>query len=173
MHYLCSLIGFFCFLKVSWWFDGQLLQNNTNIVPGMRLIYFIEEGAENKKSELFIYNANVEDNGTYVCHAENAAGSAQSNFTIKIVLKEEPIVIIVSFPLEYLMFAVIGVSVIALLVMIVVIACLVKCHKRRKRQQKRDQTKEVSLHLQQNQISSGGAGDKVWGKFFAKRVFFY
>ncbi|XP_066146678.1 leucine-rich repeat-containing protein 24-like [Euwallacea fornicatus] len=147
---------------VSWWFDGQLLQNNTSVAPGMRLMYYIEEGTESKKSELFIYNANAEDNGTYVCHAENAAGSSQSNFTIKIVLKEEPIVIIVSFPLEYLMFAVIGVSVFALLVIMIVIVCVVKCHRRKKRQQKRDQTKEVSLHLQQAQ--NGGASEKTWTK---------
>ncbi|KAL1506647.1 hypothetical protein ABEB36_005972 [Hypothenemus hampei] len=147
---------------VSWWFDGQLLQNNTSIAPGMRLIYFVEEGSENKKSELFVYNANVEDNGTYVCHAENAAGSAQSNFTIKIILKEEPIVIIVSFYLEYLMFAVLGVSVLAIILLIVIIACAIKCHRKKKRQMKRDQTKEVSLHFQQNQTSNNG--DKSWAK---------
>ncbi|KAH1022172.1 hypothetical protein HUJ04_011604 [Dendroctonus ponderosae] len=147
---------------VSWWFDGQLLQNNTSIAPGMRLIYFIEEGSENKKSELFISNANVEDNGTYVCHAENAAGSDQSNFTIKIVLKEEPIVIIVSFPIEYLMFAVIGVAVILILVLSILITCLIRCHKKKKRQLKRNQTKEVSLHLQQNQ--NGTNTEKPWAK---------
>lgn len=128
----------------------------------MRLVYFVEEGTENKKSELFIFNANAEDNGTFVCHAENAAGSAQSNFTIKIVLKEEPIVIVVSLPVEYLMFAVIGLSGFAILVIIMVFACVVKCHRKKKRQLKRDQTKEVSLHLQQSQ--GIGNGDKNWGE---------
>ncbi|CAH1127391.1 unnamed protein product [Ceutorhynchus assimilis] len=142
---------------VSWWFDGQLLQNNTNITPGMRLVYFVEEGSENKQSELFIYNANSEDNGTYVCHAENAAGSAQSNFTLKIVLKEEPIVIIVSFSVEYLLCAVVGMSVVVILLVIVIIGCVIKCH-RKSRLLKRNQTKEVSLHLQQT--AGGGEDDK-------------
>ncbi|KAF7280572.1 hypothetical protein GWI33_005731 [Rhynchophorus ferrugineus] len=145
---------------VSWWFDGQLLQNNTNVAPGVHLMYFVEEGTENKRSELFIYNANADDNGTYVCHAENAAGTAQSNFTIRIILKEDPIVIIVSFSIEYLLFAVVGVGIFVLLIIVIVVVCIVKCQRKRKRQLKRDQTKEVALHLQQNQTV--GNGDKNW-----------
>lgn len=145
---------------VSWWFDGQLLQNNTSVAPGVHLMYFVEEGTENKRSELFIYNANADDNGTYVCHAENAAGSTQSNFTIRIILKEDPMVIIVSFSLEYLLFAVVSVSVFALVLIVIIVLCVVKCKRRRKRQIKRDQTKEVALHLHNDQ--NVGHGEKTW-----------
>lgn len=135
---------------VSWWFQGQMLQNNTMVAPGVHLIYFLEEGTENKRSELFIYNANADDNGTFICNADNAAGTSQSNFTIKIILKEDPIVIIVSFPLEYFLFAVIGICVVGILVLIVITVLIVKCHRKNRRQQKREHTKEVAMQFQQN-----------------------
>lgn len=135
---------------VSWWFQGQMLQNNTMVAPGVHLIYFVEEGSENKRSELFIYNANADDNGTFICNAENAAGAAQSNFTIKIILKEEPIVIIVSFPFEYFLFTIIGIAVLALIIIIVFTILIWKCYRRRKRQQKQKNTKQETLEYQQN-----------------------
>lgn len=135
--------------QVSWWFQGQLLQNDTLIAPGMRLYYYLEEGHEDKKSELFIYNVNSEDNGTYICNAENPAGMAQSNFSIRIIVKEEPIVIIVSFPFEYLLAAVIGAAVLILVLIIVIIVLIVKCRRYRRRQLKREKTKEVALQYQQ------------------------
>ncbi|XP_050297126.1 leucine-rich repeat-containing protein 24-like [Anthonomus grandis grandis] len=124
---------------VTWSFDGQLLQNNSNVAPGMHLIYWLEEGAENKKSELFIYNANAVDNGTYICHAENLAGATQSNFTIRIVLKEEPTVIIVALPFQQLIFIVIGVSVVTLLIITCAICCVLKCQRNKRREQAKDQ----------------------------------
>ncbi|KAJ8912889.1 hypothetical protein NQ315_011212 [Exocentrus adspersus] len=129
---------------------GQMLQNNTMVAPGLHLIYFVEEGSENKRSELFIYNANADDNGTFICNADNAAGTSQSNFTIKIILKEDPIVIIVSFPLEYFVYAVIGISIAGIIVVIVITVLIVKCHRRSSRQRKREQMKEVAMQFQQN-----------------------
>lgn len=130
---------------VSWWFQGRILQNNTLVAPGLHLIYFVEEGSENKRSELFIYNANVDDNGTFVCNAENAAGSSQSNFTIKILLKEDPIVIIVSFPYEYFLIALVIAAILTLIIIIVIILLIFRCHRKRKRQEKRDKAKELTL----------------------------
>lgn len=136
--------------KVSWWFQGQMLQNDSVIAPGMRLIYFIEEGSQDKLSELFILNARSEDNGTYICNAENFAGRAEANFTIKIILKEEPIVIIVSFPFEYLLAVIAGAVALALILVIVMIASILRCRRNRRRLQKREQTKEIALQYQQN-----------------------
>ncbi|VEN52114.1 unnamed protein product [Callosobruchus maculatus] len=118
---------------VSWWFQGRMLQNDTMIAPGVHLVYYVEEGSENKRSELFIYNANAEDNGTFICNADNAAGNSQSNFTIRIVLKENPIVIIVSFPLEYFLVAVIGISILGVIVLIVIVVLVVRCLRRKER----------------------------------------
>ncbi|RZB40708.1 LRR 8 and/or Ig 2 domain containing protein [Asbolus verrucosus] len=133
--------------SVSWWFRGQILQNNTIVAPGIHLIYFVEEGAENKRSELFIYNANSEDNGTFICNAENAAGTSQSNFTIKIIIKEDPIVIIVSFPFEYLLAVVIGAVALGLVIISVITVSILRCRRRCRRQATK--TKDVALHYQQ------------------------
>lgn len=119
--------------SVSWWFRGQILQNNTIVAPGIHLIYFIEEGTENKRSELFIFNANSEDNGTFICNAENAAGVTQSNFTIKIIIKEDPIVIIVSFPLEFLLAVAIGSGVLALVIISSIVLSIIRCKKKTKK----------------------------------------
>lgn len=134
--------------QVSWWFQGQILQNDTIIAPGLHLYYYIEEGHEEKKSELFIYNTNTDDNGTFICVAENSAGKAQSNFTIRIIVKEEPIVIIVSFPFEYLLAVIAGVSVLILVLIITIIVSIVRCRKNRRRRKKKERSKEVALHNQ-------------------------
>lgn len=136
--------------KVTWLFHGQVLQNDTTIAPGMRLLYFIEDGHEEKHSELFIYNTNADDNGTFICSAENPAGTAQSNFTIRIIVKEEPIIIVVAFPFEYLLAVVAGVLLLILVLIITIIVSIVRCRQNRRRQQKREKTKEVALQYQQN-----------------------
>lgn len=136
--------------RVSWWFQGRVLQNDSLVAPGVHLTYYIEEGTEEKRSELFIYNTNTDDNGTFICSAENAAGTSQSNFTIRIIVKEEPIVIIVSFPFQYLLAVVVGAVVLLFFVLIMVIVSIVKCRRNRRRQQKREKTKEVALQYQQN-----------------------
>lgn len=136
---------------VSWWFQGQVLQNDTFVAPGMRLMYYVEEGGEEKRSELFIYNTNVDDNGTFICSAENAAGMAQSNFTVKIILKEEPVVIIVAFPFEYFLAAVIGAGVLVLTILIIVIVSIVRCRAKRSKKQNQEKTKEVASQYQQQQ----------------------
>lgn len=136
--------------QVSWWFQGQVLQNDTIIAPGLHLYYYIEEGHEEKKSELFIYNTNTDDNGTFICVAENSAGKTQSNFTIRIIVKEEPIVIIVSFPFEYFLAVITGVSVLILVLIITIIVSVIKCRRNRRRRKKKERSKEVALQNQTN-----------------------
>ncbi|XP_045480628.1 leucine-rich repeat-containing protein 24-like [Harmonia axyridis] len=122
--------------KVSWWFHGQILQNNSLVAPGLHLVYFVEEGVENKKSELYLFNTNVNDNGTFICNAENAAGRSQANFTIRVILKKEPIVIIVSLKFEYLMAIVIGIAAAVSLVVLIALLLILKCLRKRRRRQK-------------------------------------
>lgn len=135
--------------KVTWLFQGQVLQNDTSIAPGMRLLYYIEDGRDEKQSELFIYNANADDNGTFICNAENPAGASQSNFTIRIIVKEEPIVLTVSYPFEYLLAVAAGALVLLLVLLIAIIVSVVRCRRNRRRQLKREKTKEVALQYQQ------------------------
>lgn len=136
--------------KVTWLFHGQVLQNDTIIAPGMRLLYYVEEGHEEKHSELFLYNTNAEDNGTFICSAENPAGTSQSNFTIRIIVKEEPIIIVVAFPFEYFLAVLAAVVALIFILIISVIVSIVRCRQNRRRQQKREKTKEVALQYQQN-----------------------
>lgn len=128
--------------QISWWFQGQVLQNDTMIAPGLHLYYYIEEGHEEKKSELFIYNTNTDDNGTFICVAENSAGKSSSNFTIRIIVKEEPIVVIVSFPFEYFLAVVGGAGVLIIILLITIIVSIVRCRRNRRRRKKKS-TKEV------------------------------
>lgn len=135
--------------KVSWWFQGQILQNDSLVAPGMRLIYYVEEGNYDRRSELFILNAKSEDNGTYVCNAENFAGRVEANFTIRVILKEEPIVIIVAFPFEYLIAAIAGVAALLFIFIIIIVISILRCRRNRRRQQKREKTKEIALQYQE------------------------
>lgn len=77
--------------RISWIFQGQVLQNNSEPSAGLRFVYFTEESEEEKQSSLFIYNLNSANNGTFYCLAENPAGAASANYTIMIILKQEPI----------------------------------------------------------------------------------
>lgn len=146
--------------RVSWWFQGRILQNDSIVAPGLHLYYFVEEGAEEKRSELFIFNANTDDNGTFICVAENPAGKAQSNYTIRIVVKEEPIVGVPMFPYEYVITVSAGTAVFALFVIIAIILCIVRCHRQRRRRRKKERSKVVALqHEHQQQGKSAVIGD--------------
>ncbi|XP_044748597.1 leucine-rich repeat-containing protein 24-like [Coccinella septempunctata] len=122
--------------KISWWFHGQILQNNSMVAPGLHLVYFVEEGTENKRSELYLFNTNVNDNGTFICNAENAAGKSQANFTIRVILKKEPIVIIVSLKFEYLVAIVIGIAAAVSISILIILLLTLKCLRNRRRRQK-------------------------------------
>lgn len=154
--------------SISWWFQGQILQNDTIIAPNLHLYYYVEEGVDEKRSDLFIYNANADDNGTFACVAENAAGRTQANYTIRVIVKEEPVVEEVSFPNEIFLFIFASAIVICLLVVICCCVIICKCLRSRrngrsggndsdKRQQKNlkgkksKNKKEVSFQLPNSQ----------------------
>lgn len=139
--------------KVSWWFQGQILQNDSSVAPGVHLIYYLEEGGEDKKSELFIFNANEEDNGTFICNAENYAGKSEVNFTIRIILKEEPVAVVVAFPFDHLLMIIGGITAFSLVLGLIAVVSIIRCRRNRRRQQKREQTKEMALQYQQNSIT--------------------
>lgn len=113
--------------KVSWWFQGQLLQNDSVVAPGLHLLYFIEEGATEKQSELLIFNANADDNGTFICSAENAAGVTQSNFTIRVVIKEISTESMEALPVEHIIMLMSAAAVSVLMLLSVIIVFVLKC----------------------------------------------
>ncbi|XKL63131.1 hypothetical protein PGB90_005495 [Kerria lacca] len=136
--------------KVSWRFEDRVLQNDSLIAPGVHLYYFVEDGTTEKKSELFIFNTNTEDNGTFICMAENQAGKAQSNYTIRIVLTEEPIIKTKKITLEYA----IGICILLGIVLVLMITCVVtyimRYRMKKKRRKKKEKSKELALYSEGN-----------------------
>lgn len=135
--------------KVSWWFQGNVLQNDSTVAPGLHLYYFVEEGSVDKTSELFIFNTNAEDNGTFACVAENPAGKSHSNYTIRIILKEEPVIRLTVFPYEYIVIISATLSVFLILFIICVSLCVVQCKRNRRRKKKKDRSKGASIQTTQ------------------------
>ncbi|XP_065158487.1 uncharacterized protein [Atheta coriaria] len=138
---------------VSWWFQGQLLQNDTMLTPDTRLIYYVEEGGEDKRSELFIYNTNPEDNGTFICVAENTAGAVQSNFTIRIILKDVPGHELAQLPFEFVLIIVSATGVSLLVICFALILSIIKCHSENRRRKKE--------HASQNLVLSHSTKDSL------------
>ncbi|KAF5279986.1 hypothetical protein FQA39_LY05367 [Lamprigera yunnana] len=133
--------------RVSWLFQGRVLQNDTIVAPGLHLMYFIEDGIEDKRSELFIYNTNVDDNGTFVCTAENNAGAMQSNFTLRIVIKQEAVsVVVVPFSFQYFLILISAAAVFAVITILVAIVYVIKCSTNQSFNKKRNNSKIVTLN---------------------------
>lgn len=151
--------------SISWWFQGQILQNDTIIAPNLHLYYYIEEGVDEKRSELFIFNANADDNGTFACIAENSAGRTQANYTIRVIVKEEPIVEEVSFPNEIFLFIIGGTIVICLLIIVCCSLIICKCKNQtqnsssNKKKKKKKRNKEVTFQLPSSQKCVAIAND--------------
>ncbi|XP_030556044.1 uncharacterized protein LOC115759282, partial [Drosophila novamexicana] len=91
--------------KVLWLFNGQVMSNDS-LLDNLHMYYYIDEsggsGAEEKRSEIFIYNVGAEDNGTFSCVGQNIAGTTFSNYTLRVIIKEPPVVNEVSFPRDYM-----------------------------------------------------------------------
>lgn len=127
--------------RISWTFQGQLLQNDSMIAPGVHLLYYVEEGTVEKRSELFIYNAKSDDNGTFICNAENAAGFVQANFTIRIIVKHDPPAIANELPFEFLLITMSAAAASVLFLLLVIILSILRCHKNARFKQKRNNSK--------------------------------
>lgn len=138
---------------ISWWFQGQILQNDSFLEPNLHLYYYIEEGIEEKRSELFIYNTNADNNGTFSCLAENSAGRIQANYTIRVIVKEEPVVEEITFSYEHFVIVIVGAGVAAFFVVLACCCIFLKCRRKSKRNRKRKETvKDTNMQLQTNQI---------------------
>ncbi|KAG8225783.1 hypothetical protein J437_LFUL010198 [Ladona fulva] len=170
---------------VSWWFRGRVLQNATLVAPGLHLYYFLEEvvpggnsppsssAGQEKRSELFIINANaLEGNGTYACVAENAAGAAQSNYTVRIVVREErsegaevEAASTSILPPEYAV-VVISAAVAALVLLVAltatVVALALRCRRKKRRRRKKERSKAAAALTDHGKVSSAG-GEAVTG----------
>lgn len=80
---------------VTWRYGDTPINNGSTLVDDvdMRSYFYVErtiEGGETKKSELFLSATTVDDNGTFVCRAENKAGAAAARFTLHVVVPMPP-----------------------------------------------------------------------------------
>ncbi|KAI5744577.1 hypothetical protein M8J76_003513 [Diaphorina citri] len=126
--------------KITWLFDGVPIQNESMSASESHAVYSTEEGTEIKKSELLIYNSNIDDNGTFVCVAENQAGSTSSNYTIRIVLKEENVEVVTVFPLEYVLIVSGIISVCSLVLIFLLVLCFLCFRRKKKKLKKKDES---------------------------------
>lgn len=132
--------------KITWLYQGQVIHNYSTMSPEQyRDIFFVENGVSDKKSELHIYNIGPEDNGTYTCAAENPAGRSRANYTIKILVKEEPVVIVVTFPQRHLVVIVTVIFLIIVLLIAIIAVVLLKFKTDSRSRKKKESGKDVAL----------------------------
>lgn len=72
--------------KISWFLNGRPLVNNSAHSAYQR-VHIYEEGTFEKRSRLILTNAQETDNNDFYCVAENAAGTAEANFTLHVSLR--------------------------------------------------------------------------------------
>lgn len=133
---------------VSWWFEGRPVTNST-AVGGV---------------ELSVEDVGPADNGTYTCVAENRAGRAACNFTVRVV--QEPSVTAGSYPQDAPAPALLAVVLAAGSVCFVAVAvvCAVGCRlmvaKRRNRRATGDRGGKSS-GASEDDSAAGGGGQAV------------
>lgn len=141
---------------VSWWFQGHIIHNDSLEDPELKTSFSMI-GTNDKKSELYIFNVNQDDNGTYVCVANNIAGKAQANYSLKIIIKEEPVIVVVTFPRKHLVVIVTGVFLVIVLVIAIVAVALLKFKTDTKTRKKKDSGKDIVLRSQNSSSRTNDA----------------
>lgn len=126
--------------KVLWLFNGQVMTNDS-LVDNLHMYYYIDEsagsGSEEKRSEIFIYNVGTEDNGTFSCVGQNIAGTTFSNYTLRVIIKEPPVVNEVSFPRDYMNYIIASSTGAGVIFAVLLCTIVVKCKQRKPNKRKK------------------------------------
>lgn len=133
--------------RLAWWYNGQritsLTFNDSAADVDQNFFNSIEGGFGEKRSQLIITNATEKENGTFVCTAENRAGSAHANFSLLVIPR--PALPPPQPNIEYV-FTVGGVvAAIVITLAIIVIAVAVRCCCCKSRQDQRSHDKSAVL----------------------------
>lgn len=132
--------------KITWLYREQVIHSYSTISPEQSQdVYFVENGVNDKKSELYINNISIDDNGTYLCVAENLAGKSSGNYTIRILVREEPVVADVSFPQRHLVLIVTLVFLILILFIAIIAVVLLKFKTDTRSRKRVESGKDVAL----------------------------
>lgn len=154
--------------RVSWYHNGlkitattsstAVLFNETEAESSFFYTFISGDGSDGQRSVLNILNATNRENGSYVCTAENRAGSARTNFTLLV----QPIP---TFPpppasIEYVITVGGVVAAIVITMVIIVIAVAVRCcccrgrHGRRTRDKTANNIPSIGGDSAKNKTSS-------------------
>ncbi|EGI60801.1 Netrin-G1 ligand [Acromyrmex echinatior] len=131
--------------KVTWWFNGEpceLQHENNSMASSISTFprYIRQRGGTNMSSTLFLYSVESLDEGTYSCIAENSAGSAVANLSLRVLFREKPTV---EPPSDnpgsgYVAAIVAGALVGTLLALSCLVGSVIYCAKKRRRDRKRN-----------------------------------
>ncbi|ALC38621.1 kek2 [Drosophila busckii] len=147
--------------KVLWLFNGQVMSNDS-LVDNLHMFYYIDEsggsGSEEKRSEIFIYNVGAEDNGTFSCVGQNIAGTTFSNYTLRVIIKEPPVVNEVSFPRDYMNYIVASSAGGGIIFAVLLCTIVVKCKRSGAEPDKRKKCEQVTSIAASADATSGGGG---------------
>ncbi|XP_012154940.1 uncharacterized protein LOC101454901 [Ceratitis capitata] len=124
--------------QVLWLFNGQVMTNDS-LIDNLHMYYYIDEtgSAEEKRSEIFIYNVGAEDNGTFSCVGKNVAGITFSNYTLRVIIKEPPVVNEVSFPRDYMNYIIASSTGAGVIFVVMLCTIVIKCKQRQPNKRKK------------------------------------
>lgn len=71
---------------INWYWNGRPLINNSAFSTHQRIFIF-EDGGFQKHSRLVLTNAQETDSTEFYCVAENRAGNAEANFTVRVSMR--------------------------------------------------------------------------------------
>lgn len=71
---------------INWYWNGRLLVNNSAFSSHQRIVIY-EEGKQEKRSNLVLTNSQETDSNEFYCVAENRAGNAEANFTLRVFMR--------------------------------------------------------------------------------------
>ncbi|XP_067623736.1 uncharacterized protein kek2 [Eurosta solidaginis] len=124
--------------QVLWLFNGQVMSNDS-LIDNLHMYYYIDESGspEEKRSEIFIYNVGAEDNGTFSCVGKNVAGITFSNYTLRVIIKEPPVVNEVSFPRDYMNYIIASSTGAGVIFVVMLCTIVIKCKQRQPKKRKK------------------------------------
>lgn len=110
--------------EITWEFEGNPVSKNSSFIyPFYK--YYAEEATTEQVSELFVYNAKKENNGTYRCTAQNVAGKSTSNYTLNVISMQKEIPQVINVSYFHIMVSSVSTILTVTLVTICFISCLV------------------------------------------------
>lgn len=140
---------------------GNPVSSNSSLVyPFYK--YYAEEATTEQVSELFVFDAKKENNGTYRCTAHNSAGTSTSNYTLNVIVVETEAPQTLTTSHLHVLFSSVSTLVVVVFVVLLVILCLIyinhkKRDKRRTKSKRTDSKSRADYEIVKQTSSSNSA----------------